>query len=138
MNNILSAPALDVYLDDIKQIFLEFDCERLRKMIFLTADSFLGFIDLGRPSGQTGKNFKEIIDTIEPFIPLVISDDSLNAYLITALSDDEAELERIQTQFIQNAKICFVKNIINARTDNDLEEIFSVCRTIRDYKESGF
>lgn len=135
--NCISSLTLDTYLDDIKEIFRNFDFERLKKMIFLSTDSFLEFIDNGAGGGQSGKSLKEIIEAIEPFIPLVINDEALNEYLITALSRDGAELDRIQNQFIQTAKITFVKTIINARSDEDLEEIFGVCRTIRDYKEGG-
>lgn len=106
-------------------------------MIFLNAESFFSFIDIGYEPGETGLSFKEIIEAIEPFIPLVISDDCLEAYLLTALSRDSEELERLQNQFMQNAKIKFVKNIFNARSDADLEEIFDICRTIRDYKEKS-
>ncbi|MCL2703643.1 MAG: hypothetical protein FWE91_08570 [Defluviitaleaceae bacterium] len=122
---------------DIKHLFREYDFGRLKKMIFLNAESFFSFIDIGYEPGETGLSFKEIIEAIEPFIPLVISDDCLEAYLLTALSRDSEELERLQNQFMQNAKIKFVKNIFNARSDADLEEIFDICRTIRDYKEKS-
>lgn len=128
---------LDSYLADIKHLFREYDFGRLKKMIFLNAESFFSFIDIGYEPGETGLSFKEIIEAIEPFIPLVISDDCLEAYLLTALSRDSEELERLQNQFMQNAKIKFVKNIFNARSDADLEEIFDICRTIRDYKEKS-
>jgi hypothetical protein len=137
MEALLSGPVLDSYLEDIKQLFHDYDFGRLKKMIFLNADSFFSFIDNGREPGETGLSFKEIIEAIEPFIPLVISDDSLDAYLLTAITRDEEELDRLQNQFLQNAKVKFVKNIFNARTDDDLEEIFEICRTIRDYKEKS-
>jgi len=138
MTTLLSGDALDSYLADIKQLLREYDFNRLKKMIFLNADSFFGFIDIGREPGATGLTFKQIIDAIEPFIPLVVSDECLDAYLLTAITRDEEELEKLQHQLIQNAKIKFVKNIFNSRTEEQLEEIFNICRTIRDYKDAGF
>lgn len=138
MSSILSSNALNLYLSDIKHIFEDFDYDRLRKIVFMNADSLFNFIDYNREAGQTGKSFKEIIETIEPFIPLVINDDNLGAYLLTAVSKDESELLRLQEQFIENAKVRFVKNIFTADSDEDLEEIFEICRTIRDYKEKSY
>ena len=138
MTSLLSGAVLDSYLADIKQLLHDYDFDRLKKMIFLNPDSFFGFIDIGYEPGETGLSFKEIINAIEPFIPLVISDECLDTYLLTAITRDEEELDRLQSQFIQNAKIKFVKNVFNSRTDEQLEEIFDVCRTIRDYKERGF
>jgi hypothetical protein len=137
MTAIISEAVLDSYLSDIKELIHTYDFNRLKKMIFLNADSFFGFIDIDREPGLTGLSFKEIIDAIEPFIPLVISDECLDAYLLTAISRDEQELDRLQSQFIHNAKIKFVKSIFNSRTDEQLDEIFEVCRTIRDYKDKS-
>ena len=135
MTAVISGPALDLYLSDIKNTFRHFDYSRLKKMVFLNADSFLSFIDNGCKIGKSGKSFKEIIEIIEPFIPIVLSEESLNAYMLSILENNETELLRIQNQFLQNAKVLFIKTIINAVCDEDLEEIFQICRTIREYKE---
>ncbi|MDR1703591.1 MAG: hypothetical protein LBS19_02750 [Clostridiales bacterium] len=131
---MLSSAALNIYLSEIKTMFQDYDYNRLKKMIFMNIDSFLGFIDMGIERGPSGKTFKEVIEMIEPFIPLVINDESLDTYLLAAISQDENELIRLQNQFVQNAKIRFVKNLMGAQSEDDMEEIFEVCRTIREYK----
>jgi len=134
---VLSGPMLDFYLDDIMDIFVNFDHERLKKMVFLNIDSFLDYIDSDREPGVSGLRFAEIIEIIEPFIPLIVNEENMESYLRFALNQDQKGMDALQTEIAESAKIKFVKSIFNAENENDIEQIFEICRVIREYRE-GF
>lgn len=138
MERIISSTALDMFLSDIKGVVKELDFETLQKIIFINIDGFYGFVEnQSLPGPESGKAFSELVEAVEPFIPLILNDDNVKLYLMTALNNDADELLRLEKRFISVSKARFLKNVISARSDEDWDSIFEVCRTIRDYKESG-
>lgn len=137
MECVISGPVLETCLLDIRVILDRQDAETLKKVIFLDLEGFYSFVEKKRGllKSGSGKNFKELIETIEPFIPLVLSDDNLELYLLTALEQDSGELAQLERKFVLDSKIKFIKNLLSARSEEEWENIFRICRTIREYKE---
>ena len=135
MNVILSGRQLDDCLADIKYISDNYDFDRLKKLVFLNTDSFLNYFDTSSDPGISGRSFSEVLHEIEPFIPLILSEDCMTLYVQTLIDGTEEDQEAIRQNLVKNAKVLFVKNVFHARSDEAVEEIFEICRRIRDYKE---
>lgn len=134
-NKTISDSSLVCCMEDLRDALASVDN---RNIIFMNLDSFYAHIsEFESKKWDKGKNVEELINIIEPYIPIVVTDQNIESFLNAAISDNEEMLTQMENAFVQNSKIKFIQSIMGVQNAEQWQEIVGVCRTIRAYKEEG-
>ena len=126
--SIMTETNLILRLYDIRDILKN---SNIKNIVFLNLDSLYSFFD------KKGGNISELINTIEPYIPLMISSENIKDFIEAAVTNDEERIKWLEDAFITNSKIKFINSVYSVETENEWQEIVDLCVKIRDYKEKG-
>lgn len=105
-------------------------------IVFFDIKSFYAHIGHYMNEADTRK-VTRLINTVEPFIPIVVSDESIDTFLEAAMRNDINEVERLETQFISSSKIKFIRSLAAEKCDDTWRHTVDTCQTIRKYKTEG-
>lgn len=134
-NKIISDSSLICRLEDLRYALTNV---KHNNIIFMNLESFYKHIaEFAKEKCDTEKSIEELVNIIEPYIPLVVTDKNIEAFLNAAVDDNEDVLKQMENTFVQNSKIKFIQSVIGAQNAQQWHEIVDVCRTIRAYKEEG-
>jgi len=78
-----------------------------------------------------------LIGAIEPYIPIIASDDSIDVFLEAALRNDVAEVKRLEAEFISSSKIQFIHLLLGDKNGDLWRNTVDTCQAIRKYKTDG-
>ena len=134
MNSIISENKLISYLETIRKKVRDIDISEFKNIVFLSSESFFYFID-----NRKGKSVQlsELLNKIEHYIPLAITEENINLLLNAALDPSGDKVDALESSFIASSKIKFVNTIIDAHSPEQWNEIVNTCKTIRKYHVSG-
>jgi len=139
MDTILTEEELTNTLLDLKQALSIFKAPELHNITFINLNSLLRHADVSAgTSAAPHDNLTALLERISPYIPLAITGKNIEAFMAAALQNDEQELRKLESAFVHDSKIKFINSAFTARTAAEWDEIFSICRTIRLYKEENY
>lgn len=134
-NRMISDSELICRMEDLRDALKDIGRSDI---IFMNLDSFYAYTtELENKGWDKRKNIEELINIIEPYIPIVITDQNIEAFLYAAINNNEENLNQMEKNFVQSSKIKFIQSVIKAKTTEQWQEIVNICRTIRAYKEEG-
>jgi hypothetical protein len=123
----------------------------INNVIFLNIDGFAHFADdllsgFIKPQIRRGNGYTEpgcasfsmsrTLTEVEPYIPLILSNENLSLFLEAAVSNDEELIAELERAFVTDAKARFVNSAYNAE-DDEWGEIVRTCEKIRTYREQS-
>lgn len=76
---------------------------------------------------------EDLLEVLEPFIPLVISQESLYKMVAAYDSGDNGNLAQLEKEFVNRSKFVFINSILWAK-DGEWGNIVTLCRKIRHIK----
>ena len=134
---IISDRSLCCFLEDLR-CGLDFYKQNAPKddMIFMNIDGFFWHLDRINP--DISANTQELLETLSPFIPMIISQDNLSRLMNAFETDNTKEVLDLEYDYLNKSKLRFINSIILADSFEDWERIKSICRTIRNYKSQTF
>ena len=133
MHRTISSEELKNNLEVLRKILKDFDTSKIGNVIFYDIDSFYAFL---KNETYADTSIEDIMDKIQPFIPISITEDSLDLFLQASAVNDMNEMSALESKFKNRTRIDFINTIKNVRNDIEWSGIVEICETIRDYKES--
>ena len=128
---VISDRSLCCFLEDLRSSLKFYQENADPEMIFISIEGFYWYLQ--QLNVNIAANTQELIETIEPFIPMMMSERSLNQllYVTDGYAPELAELER---EYLNQSKLKFINTILAARSWDEWDRIRNICRTIRNYK----
>ena len=127
---MLSDYDLCYFLKKIKDI-LDFFKSGIEDIEFINLSGFYAFVyDIEEHRAGA---LKELVNIVEPYIPLVISRDNLVSLVISYEEGDMVTLQSLEQEYAIRSKLIFINSVIKAH-EEDWDDIVLICRKIRDAK----
>jgi hypothetical protein len=104
-------------------------------VLFFDIKSFYANIGLFVSDGDKNR-ITRLLGIVEPYMPIVVSDENIDTFLEAAMRNDADEVQRLESQFISNSKIKFIRSLSENGDDEWLNTV-DTCQTIRRYKIEG-
>ena len=133
MYHTISSDKLKANLEALRKILDHFDTAKIGNVIFYNMESFYAFL---KKETYENTSVENIMDEIQPFIPISITEDNLELFLQASTANDMNEMSLLENRFENRTRIDFINTIKNVRNDSEWLGILRICETIRDYKES--
>jgi hypothetical protein len=125
MPYLLTDDQLQSHILSLKDRLDDF-CLQNRKVVFFDALSLYDHM-------KRQPRVTEILDEIEPYIPMSLGEESMQLFLQAAY-ETEAN-ETAPDSFLHKARSEFVKSLCDAETPDAWARLLSICGAIRDIKE---
>jgi len=132
-NNPLTESGLMEKLEDIRGLIGEIKNYDISNVVFINVESFLSFICDKLESYR----LRELLNDVEPYIPLIVSGDNLALYIEASFAQDISAVKSLESAFIHNSMALFISSVYNAGDGGAWDDIKRICAQIRDYKSSG-
>jgi len=130
-NEYISEQTLRACLDELYELLQQLG----GSLIFFDINSFYAFIDYYLSENEN-RRVIQLLNIIEPFIPITVSDENIDIFLEAAMRNDVREVLRLEEKFISNSKTRFIQTTI-AKDIESWRSIVNACQTIRMYKSEG-
>jgi len=139
MSNLINEKTLINCLEHMRAVLRGFDAKTAGNIIFLNLESFYGYINKTRVTGNlTDCPFEKIAGLVEPYIPLAVTEDDMADYISAALDNRIADLTELEDEFVRVSMIKFINAVRNSDSDEDWNSLKETCVTIRNCKEQGY
>jgi len=112
---------------------LEFFNKRCAKVAFFDEWCLYNHIYTFRVPKKHKYTVGEILDILEPYIPLRLTEDSFDYFLEAVITAEE--LDAIDPKFCHKAKLDFVLSLKEIKNRDQWEQAVAVCEAIRSLKE---
>ncbi|MDR3240335.1 MAG: hypothetical protein LBT44_09670 [Clostridiales bacterium] len=112
-----------------------FSAQIFKNIIFFNAVSFYLYLkDFPCRGKQT---IEDIVDRLEPYIPLKLTQDNFDLFMNTVLGSGEASRKETETlELMVKVKGDFVYSVQTANTQGKWSQIVDTCESIRQMKEA--
>ena len=132
-HEIISEEYLLNRLENIRVQLNELRLKDIGNIIFIDLDSFYDYAD------QTGGGIgiRALMCEIEPYLPLILSDDEICDFLDAAENGDISLTERLEAIFIRNSAARFISAVSNSENTGTWADIKNVCLAVRSCKSTN-
>jgi len=131
---IISEQSLTCFLHDLRSILAFFKGHMPHNIKFINVESFYFYMRLGFPNKF--KEMRGLMDIVEPYIPLVISQKNLEDVVFAYEQGNLTELAEMEDFFSKRSKLVFINSVMEAN-EVDFSNIVSICRRIRSLKSEA-
>lgn len=124
-----------LYIDALSQAVTHFEKNNARKLIFFNDLCFYDHLRRFPPECgiQDIDSVDELLDTLEPYIPLPLTEDNFNLFIRAASETDNPQLP---DYFTRQARVDFVSMLRRADTPERREWLINLCDAIRVLKNN--
>ena len=130
---MLTSAELENNLNLLRSELNGFDPKEIQNIVFFNMESFYSFL-----KGISGNTVVDIIDKIQPFIPIQASNENMELFLSANSIKNDSEMFELIDKFINKATIDFINAIQNIKNALEWKEFVGVCQMIREYKEQSY
>jgi len=130
-NKQISEETLHEYLCELHQTL-----QSINGIKFFNINSFYKYIGFYMNENDSNKII-HLLTMVEPYIPIIASDDNIDIFLEAALQNNVAEVVRLENEFILGSKIQFIHELITQENDDEWRNTIDTCQAIRKYKTEG-
>ena len=131
-NEFLSEQTLQHCLEELRCILQTLG----NGLLFFDINSFYAYIGYYMNETDSHKAL-HLLSVVEPYIPIIVSDDNIDTFLEAALRNDVNEVVKLEARFISDSKMRFVQSITAQKDDETWRNTVDTCQTIRKYKVEG-
>lgn len=126
--NILSDISLYCFLEDFRILMLYFGQSIPEYMDFVSlAALYRHFKGIDEKKLSI---LEDITELLEPYIPMIINEKSLQNMLLAYSVGDSDEIYRIENEYLNRSKFIFANSIMKA-DENDWKSIVTMCLKIK-------
>ena len=125
---IISEPSLKCFLWDLRRMLTLFSAEMPQDIDFINTDSFYFYMHQTNP--VKSREAQALMGIVEPFIPIIISQKSLDEFVVTYLSGDFERLTSLEQRIASRSKQLFINSAMTS-TNNDWESMIDTCCVVR-------
>ena len=131
MEELLSEEALDDCIAQLRNILTNVG----GGILFFDIRSFFAYIEyyLGEADRR---NVARLLNVLEPYIPIVVSDEDIETFLEAAVRNDIDEVRLLEARFKASSKIKFIRALA-IEEDQLWAETLDTCRSLRNYRADG-
>lgn len=130
---MLTSIELENNLNLLRSELNGFDPVEIQNIVFFNMESFYNFL-----KGVSGNALVDIIDKIQPFIPIEASSENMELFLRANATKNDSEMFELVDRFVNKATIDFINTVQNIKNALEWREIVGVCQMIREYKEQCY
>ncbi len=138
MQPIISSEELSQKLELLRQTIDTIDYASLQNVIFFNISSFYTFVADMKCPGRPDYSIELLLDEIENYIPLSVSDAALDIFLQTAGAKDEEEVNRLLGLFSARIKMDFLNCVRAAKGIEEWNKLVKSCEFLRQQKENQY
>jgi len=132
---IISENSLRCFLADLRHILAMFIGELPEDIHFISIDSFYFYMNLAFP--KKTREIAALMNVLEPYIPLVVSQNAMEGILCAYEEGDYARLLSIEENLAGRSKLSFIHSALNMKNDN-WADMVKICCQIRAQRVYGF
>jgi hypothetical protein len=145
-NTALTRQELSEYMQTLKRTLLWFELHYSRNLVFFDKQSMywhMRNVVLSPPDNFCGKkrfqrkppaDLGELLDIIEPYIPIQLTEDNFN-FFMDAVTDSYRDAVDLPDAFTHKAKQDFVAKLRAFTHPSEWQQVMMVCESIRFIKE---
>jgi len=124
---MISEPSLVCFLGDLRNALWDFRNEMPEGIHFINMDSFYFYVNMAFPSKR--QEIGGLMNILEPFIPVMVSECNLMSLLAAYASGDMANLARLEQSLIDRSHLSFIQTAISADCTH-WDSIVTTCRKV--------
>jgi len=128
---LISDRSLCCFLEDLRSSLDYYKENAQENLVFINIDGFFWYMKTLSPG--VAANTHELMETLTPFIPMIITEENLGD-LLRAAEDASPSLAQIELDYLNKSKLKFIYTILSADSWEEWDRIRNICRTIRNYK----
>ena len=129
---IISDKSLCCFLEDLRGSLDFYKKNASHHVVHLNIDGFYWYFGMINPVLCAGT--QELMETVEPFIPVIVSEENLDLLVFAYENEELARLEELEADFLRHSKLKFINSILAVNSYEEWDRIRNICRTIRSYK----
>ncbi len=133
MEGIISSEELKELIYMVRRTLLGYDYKKLNNVVFFNNEAVYDYLKKLKCSPNL--TISDILDTIEPYIPLALTETSLQMLLDVVNTPQDVEV--IEKNFSKSAKIDFLNLLVIINEEEEWKNILDVCERIRSFKETA-
>lgn len=139
MEKLLKSEELSEKLELLKTTLQHFDYNNLQNITFFNIYSFYTYLSqITCSHGKKEYTITSLLDEIEQYIPLAITDSSLEIFLSAAQSESETELEKMTQLFSYRCRMDFINLVRSAKEPEEWHRIVKACQHLRGQREMQY
>jgi len=129
--NVLSEEMLERSIMQLREMLISLG----GGLLFFDMRSFYVYLDYFLNENDSRKVAK-LLNKLEPYIPIVVSDEDVETFLDAAVRNDIDEVKQLEAEFKAKSKTKFIRALAQKDDDSWLGTV-DTCRMLRNYRAEG-